>query len=98
MLGRSFHAATLQVRHSVVDKAGLDIVKGNALGLIPSFGRPRGEQIGETKEEEISTTSIPAYHSVNINRMQPSLSSRLHLDLKQPPPLPNRLGKENEGM
>jgi hypothetical protein len=98
MLGRSFHAATLQVRHSVIDKTSLDIVKRDALRLIPSIRRPRGEQIGDIKEEEISTTSIPVYHSVNIDRIQPSLSSRLHLDLKQPPPLPNRLGKKGEGI
>ncbi|MFW9887801.1 MAG: hypothetical protein ACFFER_06440 [Candidatus Thorarchaeota archaeon] len=97
MLGRSFHSATLQVRHSVVNKTSLDIVKGDALGLIPGIRRPRGEQIGETEEREISTTSIPVYHSVNIHKIQPSLSSRLHLDLNQPPPFPNRLGKEHEG-
>ncbi|MFW9845963.1 MAG: hypothetical protein ACFFD6_04395 [Candidatus Thorarchaeota archaeon] len=98
MFGKSFRSASLQVRHSVVDKASLDIVKGDALGLIPSLSRSRDEQTGDTEEERISTTSIPVYHSVNINRMQPSLSSRLYLDLQQPPPIPNRLGKEHEGI
>ncbi|MFW9912679.1 MAG: hypothetical protein ACFFEU_09415 [Candidatus Thorarchaeota archaeon] len=98
MFGRSFRSASLQVRHSVVNKTSQDIVKGEALGLIPSLSRPRGKQISDTEEGRISTTSIPVYHPVNINRIQPSLSSRLHLDPKQPPPLPNRLGKEHEGI
>ncbi|MFW9887707.1 MAG: hypothetical protein ACFFER_05955 [Candidatus Thorarchaeota archaeon] len=98
MFGRSFRGAAIQVRHSIVDKTSLDIVKGDALGLIPSFSRPRGEQISDTEEGKISAISIPVYYSVNIDRMQPSLSSRLHLDLRQPPPLPNRLGREHEGI
>ena len=98
MFGRSFHGESIQVRHEVIDKASLDIVKGAALELIPSLDRPRGELVHDAEEGETSTNWIPAYNSVNINKNQPSLSSRLHLDLQHPPPLPNRLGKDHEGI
>ena len=98
MFGKSFHAASIQVRHDMIDMECLDAVKTNALSLIPSLCRPRGNQIKETDEGEPNYNWTSVYHRVDSNSIQLSLSSRLHLDTMHPPPLPNRLGKDSEGV
>ena len=98
MFGRSFHGETIQVRQGIIDEESLDIIKEDALRLIPSLSRRKGELTNEVEKGETPTELIPVYHSVNINNNQPSLSSRLHLDIQQPPTPPNRLGKDHEGI
>ena len=98
MFGRAFHGASLQVRYGVIDRESMDDVKGDALELVPSLNRPKGEQINDAEEGEVSSDWTSVVHSVSINKIQPGLSSRLHLDPEHPPPFPNRLGKNHEGI
>jgi hypothetical protein len=95
MYGRSFHAESIQIRQGVLDEDTLHLIKGDAFGLVPSLSRPRGKQTSATEDRESIITLTPIYHSVNSNKTQPSLSSRLHLDIMRPPTSPNRLGTDS---
>ncbi|RDE15579.1 MAG: hypothetical protein C4K48_03705 [Candidatus Thorarchaeota archaeon] len=97
MYGRSFHGASIQVRYDMVCRETLDVLKERAFSLIPSLFRPRQGQAEETKKPEFEVRPV-AYHSVDGNRTQSGLTSRLHLDLMQPPPHPNRFGKHHQGI
>jgi hypothetical protein len=94
MFGRSFRNKSFQVRYGVIDQESLDIAKREAAKLIPSLDRPRGEPISDTQQDDEPSEWIPVTHSVNSNKTQPSMTSRLRLDIQQPPSLPNRLGKD----
>jgi hypothetical protein len=98
MYGRSFHGASIQVRYDEIGRESLETIKKDALGLVPSLCRPRGEQFNGTGEDESSSNWISVYHPVDSNKTQPSLSSRLHLDPMHPPTLPNRLGRGHKGI
>ncbi|MHA2027204.1 MAG: hypothetical protein ACW98U_14985 [Candidatus Thorarchaeota archaeon] len=96
MFGRSFHNTSLQVRYGVIDQESLDSAKQEAAGLIPSLDRSRGESISDSQENNESSEWVSVTHSVNNSKIQPSMTSRLHFDIQQPPSLPNRLGKDHE--
>jgi hypothetical protein len=97
MFGRLFHGDSIQVRYDAIGRDRLDSIKTNALNLIPSLCRLRGNQSG-TVEDEPNDNWISVYYPIDSNKIQPSLSSRLHLDPMHPPPLPNRLGKGSGGI
>jgi len=98
MYGRSFHSASIQVLCDTIGRESLDAVKKSAISLIPSLCRLGTEQTKQDKRGDYSEAWTVAYHPVDSNRTQPSLANRLHLDLMQPPPHPNRLGKRHEGI
>lgn len=98
MYGRSFHSASIQVRCNMIGRESLNTIKERAASLIPSLCRPRLEQTNEIEIDDVSEDWKTAYHPVDSMRTQPSLTSRLHLDLMQPPPHPNRLGKCHQGI
>jgi hypothetical protein len=98
MYGRSFHSALIQARNDMIGIESLDGVKARALDLIPSLWTHRRGLTEELESNNSSVAWVMTYHPVNGSRTQPSLTSRLHLDLKHPPPLPNRLGKDHQGI
>ena len=55
MFGRSFYGASIQVRNDSISREHLDSMKYDALSLIPSLCRPRGEHL-EGGEENVPTT------------------------------------------
>jgi hypothetical protein len=98
MYGRPFHNASTQVRSDAIGRESLDSIMKTALSLIPSLCRPKQKQIKDTKRDVFAQEWTTAYHLVDNKRIQPSLTNRLHLDLLEPPPHPNRLGKDHVGI
>ncbi|MHA1949754.1 MAG: hypothetical protein ACW99G_13485 [Candidatus Thorarchaeota archaeon] len=92
MYGRATKGTSIQVRYDAIGKESLDCVKEQALTLIPSFRRKQEE----IASEEISDEWVISCSPVNTEMVQPSLLSRLHLDVIQPLPTPNRAYTEEE--
>ncbi len=98
MHGRSFHGASIQVRNDMISRESLEGVKKRAFSLIPSLWKPRQGRAEILGSDDFSQDWSVAYHPVDNNQTHPSLTSRLHLDLTQLPPRPNRLGRRHEGI
>lgn len=97
MYGRSFRSSTIQVRSDAIDRASIDEVTRDATRLIPSLFRSGRRQPPKARNKRtIDWTTI--YQYVDVNSVQPSLSSRLHLDVTRRPPHPNRIGRDHEGI
>jgi len=97
MYGRSFRSSSIQVRSDAIDRASIDVVTDHAIRLIPSLLRPRrGQQPNPVNKSRIEWTTT--YQDVDIRSFQPSLSSRLHLDVTKEPPHPNRIGRDHKGI
>ncbi|MHA2146412.1 MAG: hypothetical protein ACXAB0_13270 [Candidatus Thorarchaeota archaeon] len=92
MFGKSFHGALIQVRHDTISKDHLDVLRNEALSLVPSLCRPRGEHLEDKGEDESRTPWTSVRHPVDNSRTQPGLYSRIHLNPAEPPHQPNRLG------
>jgi hypothetical protein len=92
MYGRDFRGAAIQVRSEIIDEESLASVKAQALTLIPSLRRKEdGRSSGQTYGNWTAT-----YTPVDSGVVQPSLTSRLHLDVTQPPPVPNRTSNKSD--
>jgi hypothetical protein len=99
MYGRSFNVSSIQARDDMIGRESLNRVKDRAISLIPSLQRSRQERMEETDSDDGSSESwTVVYHPMESNRPKPNLTSRLHLDLVQVPPHPNRLGKSHQGI
>jgi hypothetical protein len=97
MYGRNFRSSTIQVRSDAIDTDSLDEVKQHAMKLIPSLLRLRqGGPLNSVDKRNTDWTTISQY--VDMSSTQPSLSSRLHLDMCREPPHPNRIGADHEGI
>ncbi|MGY5855118.1 MAG: hypothetical protein RTS72_00870 [Candidatus Thorarchaeota archaeon] len=95
MYGRAFRSSSTQVRSDKIDRSSIDKITRCAVELVPSLLRPRHGQ--PPVPIDVSTVDwTTAYHRVDENSVQPSLSSRLHLDVTSEPPHPNRIGKDHE--
>ncbi|MHA1495892.1 MAG: hypothetical protein ACTSRQ_17995, partial [Candidatus Thorarchaeota archaeon] len=90
MYGRSIRGTAIQVRSDAIDEESLTSVKRKAVTLIPSLRRKHEE----TTSVETSGDWMIAYTDVDPGMVQPSLKSRLHLDVLQSLPIPNRVRKE----
>ncbi|MHA2176767.1 MAG: hypothetical protein ACXAAK_00310, partial [Candidatus Thorarchaeota archaeon] len=90
MYGRSVRGTSIQVRNDAIAEESLVSVKTKALTLIPSLLRKQEE----TTPEEPPVDWIVSYTSVNSKMVHPNLVSRLHLNVMQPPPIPNRVSKK----
>jgi hypothetical protein len=95
MYGRAFRNSSIQVRSDKIDRNTIETLTRYAVDLVPSLLRPRQ---GQTPVPvDVSTVDWKTtYHHVDENSVQPSLSSRLHLDVGSEPPHPNRIGKDHE--
>jgi len=91
MYGRSFKSSSIQVQYDAIGKENLDSVKEQALTLIPNLGRRRKKQ-----KNSKSNAGPSLFHTVDSAKIQPSLVSRLHLDVGLPPPSPNRLSRNQD--
>ncbi len=97
MYGRAFSNSTIQVLSDAIDLDSLNVIIQHAFDLVPSLNRPRHRQ-PKVEINDTSTDLSVSYHNVDVNRTHPSLSSRLHLDVNEEPPHPNRIGKDHEGI
>ncbi|MHA2023618.1 MAG: hypothetical protein ACTSWQ_08150, partial [Candidatus Thorarchaeota archaeon] len=93
MYGRSFQSTAIQVRYDAIGKESLDSVKEQALTLIPSLRRLKQQ---EDTSEEVSVHWAISDNPADSGTVQPSLLSRLQLDVIQPLPNPNRLSTSKE--
>lgn len=97
MFGRSFRSSSIQVRFDKIDGNSIDRIARYAIELVPSLLRPR--QVQQSTPKDVSTIEwTTTYHHINEKSVQPSLSSRLHLDVTAEPPHPNRIGKDHKGI
>jgi len=97
MYGRNFRSSSIQVRSDAIDRASIDVVTNHATRLIPSLFRPRREQLPDPVDKR-TVDWTTTYQYVDVGGVQPSLSSRLHLDVTREPPHPNRIGRDHEGI
>ncbi len=86
MYGRSIKGTSIQVRYDAIGKETLDSVKAQALTLIPSLRRKQKDDISVDDSDDW----VISYNPVDSGMVQPSLISRLQLDVIQPLPTPNR--------
>ena len=93
MYGRSIKGTSIQVRYDAIGKESLDTVKEQALTLIPSLRRLKQH---EDTSEEVSEGWAVSDYPVDSGTIQPSLMSRLQLDVIQPLPNPHRSSTSKE--
>ena len=93
MYGRLIRGTSIQVRSDAIDEEVLASVKAQALTLIPGFRR----KTKTSTREMLSDNLMIGYTPVDSERIQPSLQSRLHLDVTHPSPNPNRVSNEYQG-